>query len=238
MRQYFYNETIRMCIVAFSQMFNEIQINVGTKDSPELKTVPLKFGPSSIYDNKRKTANDLYVNTGVMLSYDLVNIAIGDTPDPTTVHVCQGTDGKFYSTPSPVPVTLSFTLTIKTTKYNTALEILEQIVPYFTPAQSVILKHSNPFINGVVMNISLDSNIDRDIDFIKDSSEGDRNILHILNFKTTSKLYKIIEVDEDGSSVIQTIDLETAMISLEQAEELNFDYSGLEDPDIDRRTLS
>mgnify|MGYP001476375931 CR=1 FL=1 len=206
----FYHQTIRKYVAAFGTLFNDI--NIERKNSSgtvvERVKVPLAYGPrqkwilalSDTTDQRRVLAARLprigFALTGV--SYDSVrklNTVIRNVAANTA------STGSVLSQYNPVPYNFDFELFILVNNAEDGTQILEQILPYFTPEFTVTI------------NTIPDMGIKTDVPIILNSAsqsdeyEGElatrRTIIWTLSFTLKGQLYPDIK----SGSVIKTIEV-------------------------------
>ena len=250
----FYHQTIRKYVAAFGTLFNDI--NIERKNSSgavvERVKVPLAYGPrqkwilalSDTTDQRRVLAARLprigFSLTGV--SYDSVrklNTVIRNVAANTA------STGSVLSQYNPVPYKFDFELFILVNNAEDGTQILEQILPYFTPEFTVT-------INTIPdMGIKADVPIVLNSASQSDEYEGElatrRTIIWTLSFLLKGFVYpdvksgtliKSIEVNfripGDGDSDVQ--DLEQEFIVLETTKDAlaTSDYILLETGNYER----
>ena len=250
----FYHQTIRKYVAAFGTLFNDI--NIERKNSSgtvvERVKVPLAYGPrqkwilalSDTTDQRRVLAARLprigFSLTGV--SYDSVrklNTVIRNVAANTA------STGSVLSQYNPVPYNFDFELFILVNNAEDGTQILEQILPYFTPEFTVT-------INTIPdMGIKADVPIVLNSASQSDEYEGElatrRTIIWTLSFLLKGFVYpdvksgtliKSIEVNfripGDGDSDVQ--DLEQEFIVLETTKDTlaTSDYILLETGNYER----
>ena len=250
----FYHQTIRKYVAAFGTLFNDI--NIERKNSSgtvvERVKVPLAYGPrqkwilalSDTTDQRRVLAARLprigFSLTGV--NYDSVrklNTVIRNVAANTA------STGSVLSQYNPVPYNFDFELFILVNNAEDGTQILEQILPYFTPEFTVT-------INTIPdMGIKADVPIVLNSASQSDEYEGElatrRTIIWTLSFLLKGFVYpdvksgtliKSIEVNfripGDGDSDVQ--DLEQEFIVLETTKDAlaTSDYILLETGDYER----
>lgn len=221
--QTFYNRGIRKYIILFGTLFNKIyinryQLNTDEKslDAQQTLKVPLSYGPKSKYLNRTMTDSDLNQQIATILprmSYEMVGIQYAPDRKNNTLNRRKnvGPDGNLHSMFEPVPYDIDFTLYIMTHYAEDATQIIEQIVPYFTPEWT--------------STIQLDENIDyrydikiglRSVSFT-DSYEGDlysrRTLIWTLTFNMKAMILGNVKnntggCDGDSGGVIKFIQLD------------------------------
>jgi hypothetical protein len=151
---YFYHEKVRKCVAIFGRMFNDIYVirktSAGASTS-QIK-VPLSYGPKRKYLERIRENEDLYNDTKVAIklprmSFEITNFAY-DTSRQLTKTSTFNTAGttandrkKFFP---PVPYTINFQLNIYAKSQDDALQVVEQILPYFNPQYTLTV---TPFPN-------------------------------------------------------------------------------------------
>ena len=250
----FYHQTIRKYVAAFGTLFNDI--NIERKNSSgavvERVKVPLAYGPrqkwilalSDTTDQRRVLAARLprigFSLTGV--SYDSVrklNTVIRNVAANTA------STGSVLSQYNPVPYNFDFELFILVNNAEDGTQILEQILPYFTPEFTVT-------INTIPdMGIKADVPIVLNSASQSDEYEGElatrRTIIWTLSFLLKGFVYpdvksgtliKSIEVNFriPGSDDSDVQDLEQEFIVLETTKDTlaTSDYILLETGDYER----
>jgi hypothetical protein len=250
----FYHQTIRKYVAAFGTLFNDI--NIERKNSSgtviERVKVPLAYGPrqkwilalSETTDQRRVLGARLprigFALTGV--NYDSVrklNTVIRNVAANTA------STGSVLSQYNPVPYNFDFELFILVNNAEDGTQILEQILPYFTPEFTVT-------INTIPdMGIKADVPIVLNSASQSDEYEGElatrRTIIWTLSFLLKGFVYpdvksgtliKSIEVNFriPGSSDSDVQDLEQEFIVLETTKDAlaTSDYILLETGDYER----
>lgn len=151
---HFYHQKVRSCVALFGRLFNNLYV-IRTDNNDEVISqvkVPLSYAPKRKYLDRIREQEDLVSDTKVALklprmSFEITNFAYDLSRQLTKVTTFNtvGTDitnrQKFFP---PVPYTISFQLNIYAKSQDDALQIVEQILPYFNPQYTVTAK---PFVN-------------------------------------------------------------------------------------------
>ena len=141
MFEYFYNEILRRTIIGFGTLFNGITV----KQEGSPLRVPLAYGPTQKFLARLTQSPDLNKATSLSLprmSFEFTGLTYDPSRKVTTTQkiVVQNPDS---STPDekkvymPVPYNMQFELAIMCKLNDDALQIVEQILPYFQPAYNV-----------------------------------------------------------------------------------------------------
>jgi len=148
---YFYNETIKRCVSVFGTMFNNIQYKKVKSDGTVLTSpiVPLSYGPKQKFlDRIAEEPNLSDKNRSAIslprMAFELTGFEYDVQRQQNKLHrtikSSSESDGKRGFQYSPAPYNLNFTLSILTKNMNDALQIVEQILPYFQPEYTVTMK--------------------------------------------------------------------------------------------------
>ena len=146
MFEYFYHEILRRTIISFGTLFNGL--NIKHKDSDENTTsvikVPLAYGPTQKFLARLEQQADLYKAIQITLprmSFEFQGLTYDPTRKVTTTQTFlsgvssdKATEKKTYM---PVPYNMNFELSLMCKLNDDALQLVEQIVPYFQPAYSL-----------------------------------------------------------------------------------------------------
>ena len=211
--QQFYHETVRNVIVAFGTMFNNI--NIVRKDNSGVITqsmkVPLAYGPKQKWLTRLDA--DPSLGSAVAITLPRLGFEIGSLSyDPTRklnrvqkfkkVKSSSSNANKLDTQFMPVPYNMDITLYAMAKNSDDALQIVEQILPFFQPDYTLTL------------NDMADMGIKRDVPIIlndvgyEDNYQGDfesrRAIIYTMGFTTKFYLYGPVT----SSSVIKTVQVD------------------------------
>ena len=216
--QSFYHETIRNVIVAFGTMFNNIQIvrkdNSGTVT--QIMKVPLAYGPKQKFLTRLDQDPSLSAATAITLprlGFEIGSLSYDTARKMNRVQkfkkVKSNNKNKLDTQFMPVPYNLDFTLFVMAKNSDDALQIVEQILPYFQPDYTVTI------------NDMSDMGIKRDVPIVlgsvsyEDNYQGNfeerRAIIYTLTFTakfylygpvTSDKVIKTVQVDQYADSQI------------------------------------
>ena len=142
---HFYHQTTRKMVVLFGNMFNNIALvktNKNTGDEIERIKVPIKYGPKEKYVERIEADPDLTRETQVTLpimSFEITGITYDETRKLNTLHKsARANTSTAYATQyMGVPYNIGFDLNIYARNIEDANQIVEQILPYFTPSYTV-----------------------------------------------------------------------------------------------------
>ena len=188
MFEYFYNEILRRTIIGFGTLFNSIEI----QQENSVLRIPLAYGPTQKFLARIEQSPDLNKPTAITLprmSFEFTGLTYDSSRKVTTTQtfIAKDKDDGTETRKSymPVPYNMQFELSIFTKLNDDALQIVEQILPYFQPAYNVSVElvqglQEKRDIPVVLENITM-----------QDDYEGDfssrRVLLYTLRF--TAKTY-------------------------------------------------
>ena len=147
---YFYHEKIRKCVALFGRLFNNIYV-LRTNSSGQVVSqvkVPLSYAPKRKYLDRIRENPDLSSDTQIAIklprmSFEITNFAYDTSRQLTktstfnTVGSSTSTRQKFFP---PVPYTINFQLNVYAKSQDDALQVVEQVLPYFNPQYTVTVK--------------------------------------------------------------------------------------------------
>lgn len=209
---YFYHEILRKTIVAFGTLFNDVQIKHKKNDGTDYSiiTVPIAYGPVQKFLARLEQVPDLKKRVAITLprmSFEMTGI----TYDPSrkasslqTFKSVDNTDGKLSKSFMPVPYNIGIRLSILSKLNEDALEIIEQILPYFQPQFTLTIdlvkeigeKRDIPMI---LENINMDDQYE--VDFTER-----RALIYTLDF--TAKTYLFGPVGSDKTALIKNVQVD------------------------------
>ena len=211
--QQFYHETMRKIVVSFGTLFNNIQIVRKNSSGAVVQSmkVPLAYGPQQKFLARLNSDPSLASKVAVTLprlGFEMNGI----TYDPSRklnrvqkfrkVKTSADNANKLDTQYMPVPYNINFTLYAMAKNSDDALQIVEQILPFFQPDYTLTI------------NDMADMGIKRDVPIIlndvsyEDNYQGDfterRAIIYTMTF--TAKFYLYGPVT--STSVIKTVQVD------------------------------
>ena len=193
---YFYNEILRRTIIAFGTLFNNINIQSTDNADNVVNSlrVPLAYGPTQKFLARIEQSPDLNKTFQITLprmSFEFTGLTYDPTRKVSTTQqftVKDPDDGsQVKKTYMPVPYNMQFELSIMTKLNDDALQIVEQILPYFQPQYNLTVElveaiQEKKDIPVILENITM-----------QDDYEGDystrRVLLYTLRFTAKTYLY-------------------------------------------------
>ena len=150
---YFYNETFKRAVSIFGTMFNSITIKKTLADGTVLtqQIVPISYGPKQKFLQRLAEEPDLTTGNRTAISlprltFELTGIEYDATRQQNKLirsekaNLEVGDIGKRGFQYNPAPYTLNFQLSVLAKNVIDALQIVEQILPYFQPEYTVSMK--------------------------------------------------------------------------------------------------
>jgi hypothetical protein len=210
--QQFYHETIRKVIVSFGTIFNDIQLIRKDNSGVIIQSmkVPLAYGPREKFLVRLREDADLTKQVAITLpriGFEIKNLSYDSGRKLNRVQQFKKVKGsetkQLDAQYMPVPYNLELELYVMAKQSDDALQIVEQILPYFQPDYTLTI------------NDMADMGIKRDVPIVlnsigyEDSYEGDftsrRALIYTLSFTakfylygpvTSSKVIKTVTVDQ------------------------------------------
>jgi len=209
MFEYFYNEILRRTVISFGTLFNNISIK-HTNASDQVVSVikvPLAYGPTQKFLARLNQSPDLNKPTSLTLprmSFEFTGLTYDPSRKVTTTQtftVKDPVDGsetkKAYM---PVPYNMQFELSIMSKLNDDALQIVEQILPYFQPSYNLSVElveeiREKRDIPIILENITMQDDYDGDF-------STRRVLLYTLRF--TAKTYIFGPVSSATRDIIKS----------------------------------
>ena len=207
MFEYFYNEILRRTIISFGTLFNSISIKQsGGETDASIIRVPLAYGPTQKFLARLTQSPDLSKATSLSLprmSFEFTGLTYDPSRKVTTTQkiVVQNPDSdtpdekKVYM---PVPYNMQFELAVMCKLNDDALQIVEQILPYFQPSYNLSVNlvgsiNEKRDIPVILENITMQDDYEGDF-------ESRRVLLYTLRF--TAKTYLFGPVTDASKDII------------------------------------
>ena len=209
--QQFYHETIRKVVVAFGTMFNNIQLVRKDNSGNIIQTmkVPLAYGPRDKYLTRLDDDADLTKSVAVTLpriGFEINNLTYDPTRKLNRVQKFKKVKGdkndQLDTQYMPVPYNLEFTLYIMAKQSEDALQVVEQILPYFQPDYTITINDMTDM--GIKKDVPIVLNSISYEDDYQADFQTRRAIIYTLSFTTKFYLYGPVT----SSSIIKTVQVD------------------------------
>jgi hypothetical protein len=208
--QQFYHETMRKVIISFGTMFNDVHLvrkdNNGT--ITQSMKVPLAYGPREKFLVRLREDADLTKQVALTLprmGFEIKNLSYDSARKLNRVQrfkTVKGSETKQLDTQyMPVPYNLDIELYVMAKQSDDALQIVEQILPYFQPDYTITVADlgggTKRDVPVVLNSITYEDNYEGDF-------EQRRALVYTLAF--TAKFYLYGPVS--SSKVIKTVSVD------------------------------
>jgi len=179
----FYHRTIRKMVIVFGTMFNDLEIVRYTQSgSPKEKLkVPLSYGPKERYltqitsdPNLIKSVNSVIPRMSFNL--DSLEYDVSRKQISTLQNFASTTNTNVATQYVPVPYNFEFSLSIFVRNTEDGTQILEQILPFFTPDFSVVVDFIPAMNQKYTVPIILNS-VSSTVDYEGGISDGTTRII-------------------------------------------------------------
>ena len=210
---HFYHASIRRFVSAFGSLFNDIKV---PRSNGSTLRVPLSYGPKEKFLARLDEQVDLQAPQVAIklprMSFEILNIAYdGASKLNRNNRILVGE--KLYYTYAPYNISLSLSIMAK--NQDDALQIIEQIIPYFQPEYTITIKESVSDLLKTDVPITL-SSIDMSEDY-----EGDfmsrRAIIYTLSFDAKVRFYgPERQTGVIKRVIVKTVDIDNKLNGFEQ----------------------
>lgn len=204
----FYNEAIRKLVIGFGSLFNDIRIVRKNADGTTKETirVPLSYGPKEKFLRRIQESSSISDTSKVQITlprigFDITGFAYDSQRKTNKLRrrKVDGSDGLTNSwNYNEVPYIISFGLYAFSRNQDDNLQIIEQILPYFTP-EFIVSFNMNDVNKKVDVPIVLNS-----VSTIEDY-EGDfdtrRNLTSTFEFSAKAYIYGPVKT---GKIILQS----------------------------------
>jgi len=211
--QYFYNQSTRNVVVAFGTLFNNIQLTKkdGSGNVIQTMKVPLAYGPKQKWLARLTEDPNLSKKVAVTLpriGFEISGISYDSSRKQNKVikvkKVADGTDKEQVKSGfMPVPYNVEFELFIMSKSSDDALQIVEQILPFFQPDYTITLNDNSAM--GTTRDVPIILTGVTYADEYEGSFEDRRVLTYTLSFTakfylygpvTDQKVIKQVQVDQ------------------------------------------
>ena len=146
MFEYFYHEILRKTVISFGSLFNDITIKHvnNAEQVVSVIKVPLAYGPTQKFLARLNQSPNLSKPIQITLprmSFEFTGLTYDASRKSTTTQTFTAKSvedgGETKKAYLPVPYNMQFELSIMSKLNDDALQIVEQILPYFQPAYTM-----------------------------------------------------------------------------------------------------
>ena len=229
---YYYHEIIRRTVISFGTLFNDINIRHkdSSGDSISQIKVPLAYGPMQKFLARIEQQSELNKPIAMTLprmSFEMTSIQYDPTRKANITQTFKALDGnnlkKVYL---PVPYNLGFQLNLMSKIQDDALQVVEQILPYFQPAFTLSVDLVDSIGEKRDIPVVLDN-----VSFT-DDYEGDFSTRRILiyTFNFTAKTYLFGPIAENSDGLIRKVQVDYYSGTNTQSAKREMRYTVTPDP--------
>lgn len=206
---HYHHDTLRDLVVVFGRIFDGLKIH-RTNDLGEVEQivdVPVSYGPKEKWLARIQESPDLTKKSAITLpriGFEMTGLGYDPSRKlQTMTTVRSGTssiDKSYNAAYAPVPYNVGFNVYIVTKTTNDALQLVEQILPFFTPGYTASI------------NVLTDVGVSQDVPIVvsgtsfSDSYEGSfeqrREIIWTISFEAKCVLYG---PTEKKGTILETI---------------------------------
>jgi hypothetical protein len=229
---YYYHQIIRKTIIGFGTLFNDIHIQHKNSDDDTISDlkVSLAYGPIQKFLAKIQQQQDLSKPIAITLprmSFEMTSIAYDNTRKAGVTQTFKASDGEnMKKVFMPVPYNIGFQLSIISKLNDDALQVIEQILPFFQPSFNLTVDLIDSIgekrdIPVVLNNVSF-----------QDDYEGDfstrRSLIYTLDFTAKTYLFGPVASATDG--LIRKVQVDYYSGSDTQSAKREMRYTAQPDP--------
>ena len=207
---YYYHEIIRRTVISFGTLFNDI--NIRHKDSSgesisQIK-VPLAYGPMQKFLARIEQQSELNKPIAMTLprmSFEMTSIQYDATRKSGVTQTFKAQErNNIKKVYLPVPYNIGFQLNLMSKIQDDALQVVEQILPYFQPAFTLTVDLIDSIGEKRDIPVVLDN-----VSFT-DDYEGDFSTRRILiyTFNFTAKTYLFGPIADTSDGLIRKVQVD------------------------------
>lgn len=203
---HFKNDSIRKLVVAFGSVFNNIQLEQTDENgNARLFTVPLTYAAKEKFIKRLTEPSSISDKTRIeislpRMSFELLQLAYDPVRkfNKTNRTLSTQTGANFASSYAEVPYNFAFGVNVYTRNLEENLQIMEQILPYFSP-EFVVSLNMNSLYEDIDVPISIGNTT------LTQEYEGDfstrRFVVSTFQFIAKSYIYGKISTAADVTEI-------------------------------------
>jgi len=203
-----FNNTIRKHVVAFGSLFSTIYTQTQRSDTIEKRRVPISYGAKEKFIQKIISESGITDTTHIQMDLPRIGFELSSLQyDPTRRlnklkqkrKLINQIETEAYSES---PYNFQFSLYIFSRNSEQNLQIIEQIIPYFSPDFTVTINMNDLYPKVDIPIILTDTQVNEEY-------EGDfdnrRSIVSVLSFMMKGYVYS--EINRNPTNIIETVDV-------------------------------
>ena len=225
----FYNETIRRTVIGFGSLFDDIYIKRKNKDGTVAKEilVPITYSAKEKFLRmlreypllKGASSNSHIGNILPRMGFSITSIDYDGSRKRNTI-IKRAVDSSVDSSSglvlenktefSEVPYNIGFQLNVAARTTDDALQIVEQILPYFTPEFTISVNYTSELNTNIDVPIILNS-VTPEIEYEGDTAD-ERTVIFNMSFTALTYLFSPTKTNK----IIRSTDITTFFSSFNQ----------------------
>jgi hypothetical protein len=229
---YYYHQIIRKTVISFGTLFNEIYIRHKDSDGDSISEmkVPLAYGPIQKFlarIEQQPELNKPIAMTLPRMAFEMNSIQYDATRKANITQTFKASDGtNLKKVFLPVPYNIGFQLNVMCKLQDDALQIVEQILPYFQPSFNLTVDLVDSIGEKRDIPVVLDN-----VSFT-DDYEGDFSTRRILiyTFNFTAKTYLFGPISETTDGLIRKVQVDMYASTNTQTAKREVRYTVVPDP--------
>jgi hypothetical protein len=194
--QHFYHQRIRRNVATFGAMFNNLHIIRKNSNGNVISTerVPLSYAPKRKYLERIRENPDLDTDTKTAIklprmSFEITAFSYDSTRQVAkTNQLCTVNGVTKRVAYVGVPYIINFELNVYAKGHDDALQVVEQILPYFTPQYTLTIKPFDDY-PSIKENVPITLNNSSFSDDYDGELAARRTIIYTLNFEMKTLFY-------------------------------------------------
>lgn len=200
--EYFFPDIIKKVTASFGYIFSELKITRDIKGKPKkIINVPLIYSnkekwyaiiknPNVVQQDNPELYKAMVKMESPILSYYLTNIEPDSSRllNSSNTIRCQGIDSQVKYIKNRIPVIFNFDVRMTATRNNDLFQLIEQILPYFTPSFSFYINDIDFLSNNTEYKVTWEG-MDKVDEFEGVYDETSRRLTRNLSFKVYGYLY-------------------------------------------------
>ncbi len=198
---YFYHNTIRKYNLIIGSIFDNISIN---RDDGKTIKVPISFAPKEEYITLIKQQNSLTNNSIKMIlprmSFEMTGMSYA--PDRMQAHMQRlkySDTGNTKSQYQPVAYDFTYDLNIMAKHFDDIFQIVEQILPFFTPTINFPIKDLPELDVSITHDIAIElTDTSLEYDYEGSPEDDTRIITQTLSMTLRGYIFNINKLDTTG----------------------------------------
>jgi hypothetical protein len=229
---YFYHEIIRKTVIAFGTLFNDINVRHknSSGDSISQIKIPLAYGPTQKFlarIEQQPELNKPIAMTLPRLSFEMTSIQYDPTRKSNITQTFKACgEDNIKKVFMPVPYNIGFQLNLMAKLQDDALQVVEQILPYFQPSFNLTIDLIDSIGEKKDIPVVLDN-----VSFT-DDYEGDFSTRRVLiyTFNFTAKTYLFGPIADSTEGLIRKVQVDYYTSSDKATAKREMRYTVVPDP--------